>query len=329
MKLIVSIDTEADNQWEHGNSLSIENINHWGQFQLLCEKHGILPTYLITTEIATSPQAANFLRRSVETGKAEVGAHLHPWTTGPFHDQPGLRFNDPVHAFPNQLPLDLFRDKLVMLTSQIKESIGSAPSSFRAGRFGFDELLIDVLLEQGYYVDSSITPSVSHKKDLGLDGQGGPDFKKMSVVPSITTGKGKDNFVEIPVTILFTKQYLRLLPKLVHPYNKLAGSLNRFLKIRIASQPLWLRPWPRMNASQLNEVWKEAKRMGLPYVVLMFHSSELMPGSSTYRPTKESVLDLLDTLEGFFKFVRSDGGEGITLSKAAQAIIQDKVEQKV
>jgi hypothetical protein len=54
-----------------------------------------------------------------------------------------------------------------------------------------------------------------------------------------------------------------------------------------------------------------------------------MPGSSTYRPTKESVLDLLKTLEGFFKFVRTDGGEGITISKAAQALIQDKVEQIV
>lgn len=329
MNLIVSIDTEADNQWEHGHSLSIENINHWGPFQLLCEQNGMLPTYLVTSEIATNPKAASFLRFLVEAGKAEVGAHLHPWTTAPFYDQAGLRFNDPLHAFPNQLPLDLFREKLGTLTTQIKESIGAAPTSFRAGRFGFDDSLIEVLLEHGYFVDSSITPFVSHSKDLGLNGQGGPDFKKMSVEPVITTGKRKEKFVEIPVTILLTKKLLRILPMLVYPYNKLAGSLNRFLKVRIASQPLWLRPWPRMNASQLNDIWKEAKRMGLPYVVLMFHSSELMPGSSSYRPTKESVLDLLETLEGFFKFVRMDGGEGITISKAAQVLIHQKVEQIV
>jgi hypothetical protein len=137
MKLIVTIDTEADNQWDHGCPLSTQNVEYWRPFQNLCERYGILPTYLITSEIATNPQAISFLRPLVEAGKAEVGAHLHPWTTPPFRDEPGLRFNDPLHAFPSELPSDLLRDKLETLTNQIEVAFKRAPTSFRAGRFGF------------------------------------------------------------------------------------------------------------------------------------------------------------------------------------------------
>ena len=107
MKLIVTIDTEVDNQWNYGELITNQNIDFRRPFQALCEKYSILPTYLITSEIAKDSNAVNFLRPLVESGKTEVGAHLHPWTTPPYFDEPGLRFNDPLRPFLSELSYDL------------------------------------------------------------------------------------------------------------------------------------------------------------------------------------------------------------------------------
>ncbi len=53
---------------------------------------------------------------------------------------------------------------------------------------------------------------------------------------------------------------------------------------------------------------------------MMFHSSELMPGGSPFRPDAASVRDLLDCLDAFFAFVRADGGEPVTLSAMAAGV---------
>ena len=51
MKFIITIDTEGDNQWDHGRDLTVENIKYVDRFQILCEKYGIKPTYLVTSEV--------------------------------------------------------------------------------------------------------------------------------------------------------------------------------------------------------------------------------------------------------------------------------------
>jgi len=38
----------------------------------------------------------------------------------------------------------------------------------------------------------------------------------------------------------------------------------------------------------------------LPYLTMMFHSSELMPGCSKYRPDEQSIEDLYSLLTSFF-----------------------------
>jgi hypothetical protein len=48
MKLVVTIDTEADNQWNHGCPISTENVRFWAPFQALYQRHGLFPTYLGT-----------------------------------------------------------------------------------------------------------------------------------------------------------------------------------------------------------------------------------------------------------------------------------------
>ena len=56
----------------------------------------------------------------------------------------------------------------------------------------------------------------------------------------------------------------------------------------------------------------------LPYVIMMFHSSELMPGCSIYRPDKDSIENLYDLLESFFILLQNKNIASVTLTEAAK-----------
>lgn len=319
MKFILSIDTEADNQWSHGIPITTQNVAYLPPFQALCERYNVIPTYLVTSDIVEDPRAVQYFQPLLEANKIEVGAHLHPWTTPPYIDQPGLRYNDELHAFPSELPRDLLDAKIEHLTHQIESAFGRRPLSFRAGRFGFNTLCAELLQDHGYSIDSSITPLVSWKKSTGIHGPG-PDFTAYSAAPFTLVDKMGARLLELPVTILFTEEYLQNNPALQKLYP-LAGKILRRIPIQSSrfhlSQPAWMRPFPGITAQDLVRVWDCAGRNGLDYVVMMFHSSELMPGASIYRPDPESVKNLLQVLETFFIFIKNQNAESIPLSSAA------------
>jgi hypothetical protein len=63
---------------------------------------------------------------------------------------------------------------------------------------------------------------------------------------------------------------------------------------------------------------KVARRMRLPVLEMMFHSSELMPAGSESFPTAASIERLYRTFEGTFAYLARHGYEGITLSDFAR-----------
>jgi hypothetical protein len=345
LDLVVTVDTEGDNQWDHGAVLGVQNADYWEAFQQVCARHGVRPTYLITSEIANDERAAGLLSSWAAAGDVEVGAHLHPWTTPPFVDRPGLRFNDPAHAFPHELPGDLLDAKLDVLTAEIDEAIGRRPTSFRAGRFGFDHRCALALLRLGYEVDSSVTPGVSWATTSGLPGgAGGPDFTGHSSTPFLIEGAGPQALLELPVTILSTHAWTMKHPAFL-PLTQ--GRPARLLRRLTPGswprpQPLWLRPtvltgrhplpWRRRDGvavrlwsqavvtRDMEAVWRQAEIQRLPSAVMMFHSSELMPGGSPFFPDRTSVQELLRALDSFFSFARGRGARFATLTEAARAI---------
>ena len=84
MKIIITIDTEGDNQWDPSLPRSTENIRFIPRFQALCDRYGFPPTYLCTYEVAAAPAFDEILLPLHASGRAEIGAHLHPWTNPPF-----------------------------------------------------------------------------------------------------------------------------------------------------------------------------------------------------------------------------------------------------
>jgi len=205
MKFIITLDTEGDNQWDHGRILTTENIRYIPRFQNLCEKYGIKPTYLVTSEICRDGFSSEIFREYLSKDRAEVGAHLHSWTTPPFKDDDGFRSNDIYHAFAHELPEFVLTEKIKVLTDQIENSFGKKPKSFRSGRYGFNRTVAKILSENDYVVDSSLTPFVSWKAHKGIpNGQGGPDFINCSPFP-FKYYFDNNSLTEIPITILPTR----------------------------------------------------------------------------------------------------------------------------
>lgn len=321
MKLILTIDTEADNQWDHGRRLSVENIKYIPRFQNLCSRYNIKPTYLVTSEVCDDDFAREILSDYVLLEKAEVGSHLHSWTTPPFLDETGYRYNDINHAFATELPLDLLKDKLKFLTDQVEKSFGKRPLSFRSGRYGFDTNVARYLIENKYVVDSSITPYISWSEQKGVPkGNGGPDFINEFPFPyEIKISEG--SLLEIPVTILPTKFPINQNFRLARSYFRYVDNNMIFRIIRrllFQDQPIWLRPQPATTLNMFEELIKEAERIKLPYLVMIFHSSELMPGSSIYRKDEGSIEKLFELLEAFFNLLKNRRIGSLTLTEAAE-----------
>lgn len=321
MNFILTIDTEADNQWDHGRMITVENIKSVPRFQELCNKYQVKPTYLVTSEIAEDPFAREIFCEYIENDEAEIGAHLHPWTTPPFMNKEGYRYNDIHHAYASELPEDILINKLRYLTDQIATSFGKRPTSFRSGRYGFNETVAKALMANEYLVDSSVTPYINWSANMGVpELKGGPDFNNSRPFPYTYTHDG-NALLEIPITILPTKFPLNRNNKFTGYYfnnvnhNFILRSLRKML---FKSQPLWLRPDPRMTLQLLDEVVKEAISLKLPYIVMVYHSSELMPNGSNRRTDSESIETLFETLEGFFSLLSYYNINTVSLSEAAR-----------
>lgn len=318
----MTIDTEGDNQWDHGRDLTVENIKYVPRFQDLCDKYQIIPTYLVTSEICEDAFAKEIFKDYSVKEKAEIGAHLHSWTTPPFRDAEGLRYNDKNHVYAHELPEDLIVEKIQSLTSLIESSVGKRPRSFRSGRYGFNNTVARILAENAYLVDSSVTPFINWSANQGMPGGlGGPDFSKSTPFP-YWYSFGNSSLLEIPITILPTRFPLNKSWKmtryyLVHAENSLMLKVLR--KLIFSNQPLWLRPHLWMDNRMLAQLINEAIKIKLPHIVMMFHSSELMPGGSIYRTDRGDVEKLYDLLESFFITLREKKIESVSLTGAVKS----------
>jgi hypothetical protein len=324
MDFVISIDTEADNQWEPGCDITLKNIKFIPRFQNLCSKYRIRPTYLVTSEVCEDDFAKEILSEYLLKNSAEVGAHLHSWTTPPFQDKDGYRFNDRNHAFASELPVHLMNEKIKVLAAQIETSFGVRPQSFRSGRYGFNENVAKCLVDNSFLVDSSVTPFTSWSTHPGIPGGiGGPDFFDQTPIP-FNYHFEKGSLVEIPITILPTKFPLNVSNSLAEFYFRNVSKsipLKVIRKLRYKNQPLWLRPHNWMSIDLFEELLVESFNRRLPVIVMMFHSSELMPGSSKNYANEAAIEKLYLLLEEFFILITRNEILSVTLSEAAKKIV--------
>jgi peptidoglycan/xylan/chitin deacetylase (PgdA/CDA1 family) len=322
MKLIITIDTEADNQWARSETLELRNIDYIPRFQDLGDQYGFKPTYLITYTMATSEHFIQTVGPYQQAGKAEIGAHLHPWSNPPLI---ALTDNDHQHhPFPHEYPEDDLRAKLTTLTNAIESHLGQRPLTFRAGRYGFDATVASLLSELGYIADCSVTPLTSWRSRMG-DPQrhGGPDFAGAPYHPywvnmNDVTTEGDSGLLEVPMSIFFLQW--PILNRIVRIFKRIFKDPHDILLrglYKLHQKPVWLRPLPDKRLEDMTQIYHMARSLKLDYIEMMFHSSELMPGGSKNTKDARAIERLYTLFEAFFQFLSEEQVQSMTLAEYA------------
>jgi len=310
--VLVGIDTEADDQWsDRGRrELAVRNAERLPPLQQLFDEFGVRPCYLVTHEMATREASAAVLAQLHSGGRCELGTHLHPWSSPPFRPE-----DLSGHTYPHNLPRDLLERQLGELTETIESRLGVRPTTYRAGRNGFDGGTLPLLERLGYTVDTSVDPLFNERRKGGMAFAGAP-IAPYHPDPRDVRRPGASPILEIPITAGTSPG----LPKPVEAlYARLPPLPWRGALKRLRLRPVWLRP-SYASLSEMRAFASRLARKGQPCFNIIFHSSELLPGGSPYTPDEASVRRFLDDLRGLLEHLTVTlGARGATYAEFAAA----------
>lgn len=313
--LYITIDTEADLWAEYrAENNPVNNIAQLPVLQQLFDQYGAIPTYLVDWAVVSDDAACSTLRRIAIQGRCEIGMHCHPWNTPPFNEEPSV-----YNSMLCNLSPELVRDKLTNLHALISNRLNVQSVTFRAGRWGFSEDVARSLVELGYSVDTSVSPTLTWSEDHG------PDFTSAIARPyrldpsDIHREKPDGDLLEVPPTIGFwQKNHSRQLAR----QGRLSKGLSKRLHILGILDRLhllnnrWLSP-EQSSGSDMIKLARSTVREGHDVLNMCFHSNSLLPGATPFARDVAERDRLLDRIRVFLAFAVERGYRFAPLSSAA------------
>lgn len=317
--LLVVIDTEEEFDWSTPFDRRNTGVGHMQEIELLqaaFDEFRIRPVYVVDYPIATQRESVEPLRAIASSGRAEIGAHLHPWVSPPF-DEPVNAHN----SYPGNLPRELEAAKLRQLATAIEEHLGVRPRSYKAGRYGFGPHTAQLLEELGFAVDLSPCPAF----DLTADG--GPDWSTHSPEPFRIAGT---RVVSIPVTGAFVGFARRAAPALYRfacspglAWSRLPGILSR----TGALERLMLSP-EGYEPDHHRRLTRALLARGVRTFTFSLHSPSIRPGCTPYVRSATDRVQFLDACRRYFDFFFRELG-GVTQTASELALSLESRAQKV
>lgn len=307
-ELLIVVDTEEEFDWSapfSRNSVSVRSIPAQARAHEIFNRFGVAPTYMIDHPVATDANAVHFLRGLREAGKAEIGAHLHPWVTPPHGEEVNAR-----NSYHCNLPPALERAKLEALTDAIEAGFGARPTLFKAGRYGFGPSTREALVDLGYEVDCSVVPHTDFSAD------GGPDFRGAPDVPHwLDEGAG---LLEVPLTVGYFGAMAGLGGRAAWLFDDArAGALR--LPGLLSKAGLVTRARLTPEGTPVDEQCRLIEAMagqGHRLFSLTYHSPSLEPGHTPYVRTEADLERFLAAIETVLTFFRDRmGGRFTTLGQ--------------
>jgi hypothetical protein len=291
---LITIDTEGDNLWQQPREITTKNAAFLPRFQSLCERYGFKPTYLTNYEMAKSDQFVEFGKDVQSRGTGEIGMHLHAWNSPPI--TPLTTDDFKYQPFLIDYPESIMRDKIAVMTDLLEEIFGTKMLSHRAGRWSFNKVYAQLLIEHGYCVDCSVTPHISWQY------AGGTDFS--SYPESAYFVDSENRLLELPMTIM--KYDRSSLIKTLSELPQIGRGVRHFWPTIT-----WLLP-SRRNLKAVLAIVQQAIVEKRPYIEFMIHSSELMPGGSPSFVNQRQIETLYKNMEILFETI-SKNFIGMTL----------------
>ncbi|HZH42375.1 MAG TPA: glycosyltransferase, partial [Gemmatimonadales bacterium] len=288
--IVTSIDTEEDNWDPARDKITVENIRELPRLDRLFERLGIRATYFTTHTVGETPWCMEILRGLAATGRAEIGAHLHPWNTPPV-----ILDLSPRNTMMGHLPLDLQRAKVNCLTELLAAGLAERPYTFRAGRWGFTGTTAGVLIDTGYRVDSSVTPFRSWASDEGFSHIGAPlNVYRLNGRGDHRIPVSDGALIEVPLSWGYTHRPWATLTAVnrfvTRPMPRRLGLDSLVKRLHLVNQVV-LSPEVEALDDMERLAWKLLDR-GARHLHLTFHSPSLIPGLSPFASTAKDV-DLL------------------------------------
>lgn len=266
---LVTIDTEEEFDWSSPFTRDQHGLSHISAiepFQLLCERNGVKPVYLVDYPVANDRRAAELFADLARRGVAEIGLQLHPWVSPPFVEEVNVR-----NSYACNLPTDVERAKLTALHDIVGERIGVRADCYRAGRYGAGQNTVRVLEDLGVRVDTSV------RSLFDYSGQGGPNYARCPLTPYwVKPGK----LLELPVTSVFGGMLRSMGPRL---FDQVFGSETMRSALARCGMLERLALTPEgIPVEKAIEAIDFALDDQLPVLTFSFHSPSLAVGHTPY-----------------------------------------------
>lgn len=289
----------------------VTNTARLAQLEPLCAE-GLRPTLFCAYSVLTDPASCVMLARLRDKFGAEIGAHLHHWSTPPFRPQdvaphgPCGNTADVLDALADQaenanhassvpaarVPLPLMAAKLEQLFKAGRDFQSAPLTSFRMGRWDLHRAHWPLLAQAGVLCDASVRPL-----HCGARPSQGPDHFSAPYDPYWVSTGGK-NIFEVPLTVT---PLARPLPQLLRSMPGNAGRAARAglktwgaLALLPVYHPLWA----------MKAVTRLFVARGGRVLSLTWHSSEMMPGGAPHMPDEAAVTRLLTKIRAWLTWLR-------------------------
>jgi hypothetical protein len=307
----VVIDTEEEFDWSAPPSRESTSVRAMARAPRLDEvfaPYGLVPAWVADWPVVAQPEGSGPLAALRTAGRAEVGAHLHPWVNPPFEEELSAR-----HTYPGNLPRALETAKLARLTEKIHEVFGFRPTMYKAGRYGLGPNTGRLLEELGYEIDLSVCPTLDSSAD------GGPDWSSRDCEPR-RFGAARD-LLELPLTAAFVGALGprgRGLYRWAAAPSRLALRLPAVLSRAGLVDRLVLSP-EGFTPAEHRRLVRALLRRGVRVFTWSFHSPSVLPGATPYVRTVADLRAFLGSFRRFFDwFFGEIGGMPTTPSAVAR-----------
>lgn len=296
LAVCISLDVEEEGLFSGnypGKNCSVANVALLKRLEPLTRELGLPLTLLCTHSVFANADARKTLEYMRDKCGAEIGAHLHHWSTPPFSENES---GPPVKS--GLLPRDLLQKRLEALLDAGRDFQGAPLESFRMGRWDLLSSWRPMLADMGILTDSSICP-LRHFPN-------GPNHFSAPADP-YWVGGGANPFLEAPIT------QIPLNGAIARIWNKIAGKSqalrDKFHFFGAASaNPYWHGPQIMRLAANLHSM------RGGKVLSMFWHSSEMLAGASPHVPDETSANAYLEKIFSFGRWLNDKFNvKGVTM----------------
>ena len=299
LRVVISLDVEEEGLFSGcyaARDCGVRNVELLPKLAPLTDELGFPLTLFCAWTVFASARARAALEKMRDHHGAEIGAHLHHWSTPPLADDAGP--GEPART--HLLPRELLRRRLRTLLEAGRDFQGAPLTSFRMGRWDLKAEVRPLLAEEGILVDSSVCPLRVFRN--------GADHFLAPPDPYWVEGAPGKPLLEAPIT------QVPLVPGMERLWHRLARSrpalLDRFHFFgALSANPFWHGQAAMRLATRLH-VRRGGKVLGL-----FWHSSEMLPGGSPHVPDEAAATAALEKIFSFCRWLRKHFAvEGVTLT---------------